>query len=246
MRHASVKNAAITALVVICPILSGLAKGGATSNVPVTSTVHNTWNAVSPICSTPPCETQIRSDSVTTESASYVSTRNITTDIGSGSSGEWRLDLSRQSARVVWLSFSHPVSGSPASPAPDGYYSAFLFSRCFDGYDGTQTGWLSIKPGTSNNVCSMRATITVGSQTYYLVMSPNSSFPGTGWASVTCTAGDSSGNCTSWSATPYLDTTDSRNNAGVASLILVTNSHGTSTLTTVGQYYVTFRIDAVK
>lgn len=238
----------LIALAVVA-VLPAIAKGGAagaTSNVPVTSTVHNAWNVVSPVCAAPsstsPCPTQLASDNVGAESASYASSSSIISDITSGSSSEWRLDLTKQNVRTVYLSFANPVPGSAASPVASGYYNGFVFSRCFSGYGGTQTGWLAIKPGTSNNVCAMRVTFTAGSQTYYLILSPGGDFPGTGWASVTCNSGDSSGNCNSWTAVPNM-TPGGGNSPAVADLVQPTTSRGTTTLTLLGQYYVTFHID---
>lgn len=199
----------------------------------VTSNVHDTLNAVTPICGNPPCETLLHSDSaVSGGSSAYSTTKNgITSDVGSI---EWQLNLTEQVVRTVYLTFSQPVSGSKSQPVPDGYYPALVFSRCFPAYGGTEESW-PMTLGT-NSICSMRAHFSVGSQEYYLVMSPNGSYPGTGWASVTCNQVDSNGVCNDWTAVPNLSA-DPNNHPAVAELLSVSFSKGTTIQTSVGFYY---------
>ena len=205
----------------------------------VTSNVYDTLNAVTPVCGNPPCETLLHSDSaVSGGSNAYSAVKNsIDSSVGSI---EWRLYLGEQTVRTVYLTFSHPVSGSQSHPVPDGYYTALVFSRCFPAYGGTEESW-PITLGT-NSVCSMRAHFSVGGQEYYLVMSPNGSYPGTGWASVTCNQVDSTGVCKDWTAVPNLSA-DPNNNPAVAELLSLS---GKQIQTPVGFYYNTFNIHVTR
>jgi hypothetical protein len=205
----------------------------------VTSNVYDTLNAVTPVCGNPPCETLLRSDSaVSAGSNAYSTARNGS--IASEVSGvEWELNLTKQAVRTVYLTFSQPVSGSELRPVPDGYYPALVFSRCFPAYGGAEESW-PMTLGT-NSVCSMRAHFQVGSQEYYLVMSPNGKYPGTGWASVTCNRVDSTGVCNDWTAVPNLSA-DPHNYPAIAQLLSVSGS----TQTSVGFYYNTFNIHVAR
>jgi hypothetical protein len=199
-----------------------------------TSNVYDTLNAVTPVCGNPPCETLLHSDSALSGGSSAYSTvkNSIASDVGSI---EWELNLTQQAVRTVYLTFSQPVSGSESQLVPDGYYPALVFSRCFPAYGGAEESW----PTTlgTNSVCSLRAHFQVGSQEYYLVMSPNGRYPGTGWASVTCNKVDSAGVCKDWTAVPNLSA-DPNNNPAVAELLSVSGG----TQTPVGFYYNTFSI----
>ena len=141
--------------------------------------------------------------------------------------------------RTVYLTFSQPVSGSESQPVPDGYYPALVFSRCFPAYGGAEESW-PMTLGT-NSVCSLRAHFQVGSQKYYLVMSPNGLYPGTGWASVTCNQVDSTGVCKDWTTVPNLSA-DPNNYPAVAELLSVSGT----TQTPVGFYYNTFNIHVTR
>jgi hypothetical protein len=200
----------------------------------VTSNVYDTLNAVTPVCGNPPCETLLHSDSALSfGSNAYATVKNsIASDVGSI---EWELNLTEQAVRTVYLTFSQPVSGSESHPVPDGYYPALVFSRCFPAYAGGEESW-PMTLGT-NSVCSLRAHFQVGSQEYYLVMSPNGHYPGTGWASVTCNQVNSTGVCNDWTAVPNLSA-DPNNYPAVAQLLSVSGS----TQTSVGFYYNTFNI----
>jgi hypothetical protein len=199
-----------------------------------TSNVYDTLNAVTPVCGNPPCETLLHSDSALSGGSSAYSTvkNSIASDVGSI---EWELNLTEQAVRTVYLTFSQPVSGSESQPVPDGYYPALVFSRCFPAYGGAEESW----PTTlgTNSVCSLRAHFQVGSQEYYLVMSPNGRYPGTGWASVTCNQVNSAGVCKDWTAVPNLSA-DPNNYPAVAQLLSVSGS----TQSSVGFYYNTFNI----
>ncbi len=205
----------------------------------VTSNVYDTLNAVTPVCANPPCETLLHSDSALSGGSTAYS-GGITSEV---TNVEWKLDLVNQAARTVYLTFSQPVSGSKSEPVPDGYYPALVFSRCFPAYGGAEESW----PMTlgNNSVCSLRAHFSVGKQEYYLVMSPNGSYPGTGWASVTCNQVDSTGVCNDWTAVPNLSA-DPNNYPAVAELLSVTTSKGSTTQTPVGFYYNTFNIHVTR
>lgn len=200
----------------------------------VTSYVYDTLNAVTPVCGNPPCETLLHSDSALSFGSNTYST--VKNSIGSAvGTIEWDLNLTEQAVRTVYLTFSHPLSGSESRPVPDGYYPALVFSRCFPAYAGGEESW-PMTLGT-NSVCSLRAHFSVGSQEYYLVMSPNGHYPGTGWASVTCNKVNSTGVCNDWTAVPNLSA-DPNNYPAVAQLLSVSGS----TQTSVGFYYNTFNV----
>lgn len=210
-----------------------------TSSSNVTSYIYDTLNAVTPVCATPPCGTLLHSDSALSSGSNAYSTNKSGSIISQVTSVEWELNLTKQAVRTVYLTFSQPVSGSTMEPVPDGYYPALVFSRCFPYYGGAEESW-PMAVGT-NSVCSMRAHFSVGSQEYYLVMSPNGSYPGTGWASVTCNNVDSTGVCNDWTAVPNLSA-DTNNNPAIAELLSVTNG----TQTQVGFYYNTFSIHVTR
>ncbi len=206
-----------------------------------TSNVYDTLNAVTPVCPNPPCETLLHSDSaLSAGSTAYSATKSgsIASEV---TSIEWELDLTKQAVRTVYLTFSQPVSGSESQPVPDGYYPALVFSRCFPAYRGAEESW-PMTLGT-NSVCSLRAHFSVGSQEYYLVMSPNGTYPGTGWASVTCNQVDSTGVCNDWTAVPNLSA-DPNNYPAVAQLLSVSSRNQTQT--SVGFYYNTFNIHVTR
>ena len=205
----------------------------------VTSNVLDTLNAVTPVCASPPCETLLHSDSALSGGSNAYSTATNGSIISRVTNIEWELDFIKQAVRTVYLTFSQPVSGSKSDPVPDGYYPALVFSRCFPAYGGAEESW-PMTLGT-NSVCSLRAHFSVGSQEYYLVMSPNGKYPGTGWASVTCNQVDSTGVCNDWTAVPNLSA-DPNNYPAVAELLSVSGS----TQTSVGFYYNTFNIHVTR
>jgi hypothetical protein len=209
----------------------------------VTSNVYDTLNAVTPVCGNPPCETLLHSDSALSVGSTAYSATKSGSIISQVTNIEWELDLIKQAVRTVYLTFSQPVSGSQSDPVPDGYYPALVFSRCFPAYGGAEESW-PMTLGT-NSVCSLRAHFNVGSQEYYLVMSPNGSYPGTGWASVTCNQVDSTGVCNDWTAVPNLSA-DPNNYPAVAELLSVSTSKRTTTQTPVGFYYNTFNIHVTR
>jgi hypothetical protein len=210
----------------------------------VTSNVLDTLNAVTPVCANPPCETLLHSDSALSGgSNAYSTTKNGSSSIGSSVGNiEWALNLTEQAVRTVYLTFSQPVSGSESQPVPDGYYPALVFSRCFPAYGGAEESW-PMTLGT-NSICSIRAHFFVGSQEYYLVMSPNGKYRGTGWASVTCNKVDSTGVCNDWTAVPNLSA-DPNNYPAVAELLSCCTGR-LQTQTPIGFYYNTFNIHVTR
>lgn len=168
--------------------------------------------------------------------ASYNDPNNYGSTMSLTFSG-WNLSLYNQSLRRIWLTLSHPVAGSPISPAPDGYYSekVQVFSRCYDGANQRlPTSNLQMTAGQTNSRCDLGVDFASGRTQYGLMMSPAVS--GTGWATVTCNTqtGGTTGDCNSWTISPNM-VSGFGNVPTVAKL-----SRGS---TDVGLYYLTFRID---
>ena len=205
--------------------LGSLAQGGKpnrSSPINVTSTVHD-------YDSTNLVQNLLRSDNAAGQ-ALYATGGNVRSQIF----GFWYLDLTSQTTRSVYLTFSDYVSGQ-MNPLPDGYYNAEVISRCFD-TNNNIIDFLSVN--LSDNRCSLRVDFTSGGTTYYFVMSPESQYAGTGWATVVCNSAPN-GACVSWTITPTTTGTNAAN-ATVATLNKV--SHG-GRLTLVGSYHNTYRID---
>jgi hypothetical protein len=206
--------------------LGSLAQGGKpnkSSPLNVTSTVYDYTDSTN---STP---NLLRSDNASGQ-ASYDTGNNVRSQIF----GFWYLDLTSQTTRSVYLTFSDYVSGQ-MNPLPNGYYNAEVISRCFD-TNNNIIDFLSVN--LSDNRCSLRVDFTSGGTTYYFVMSPESQYAGTGWATVVCNSAPN-GACVSWTITPTTTGTNAAN-ATVATLNKV--SHG-GRLTLVGSYHNTYRID---
>ncbi len=233
----SVRPSAVALLLLSAAIALVAAAQKSSSNA--TSYIYDTLNAVTPVCANPPCATLLHSDSALSGGSNVYSTTKSGSIVSSVDSIEWQVNLTKQAVRTVYLTFSQPVNGSASEPVPDGYYPALVFSRCFPSYGGAEESWPMVL-GT-NSVCSMRAHFSVGSQEYYLVMSPNGKYPGTGWASVTCNKVNSTGVCDDWTAVPNLSA-DTNNFPAVAQLLSVTNG----VQTPVGFYYNTFNIHVTR
>ncbi|HET9405641.1 MAG TPA: hypothetical protein VFO39_00225 [Candidatus Sulfotelmatobacter sp.] len=152
---------------------------------------------------------------------------------------EWRLGQ-LSAPRTAYVTFSSPAANSGPSPVPDGFYEATIFSRCFD-QSLNDTGWLTIAVGQTANLCSLRVNVTYNNVNYTFVMSPE--VAGTGWASVTCNAGNSTDGCTNWTVVPTPSTVTTvgnlTNNSTVGQLISIGKA---GRQTTVGSYHNTFRI----
>jgi hypothetical protein len=196
------------------------------SAVSVTSVVYDYTD------STKLVQNLLRSDGYNASGqASYTTSGNVLSQIN----GFWYLDLRSQTTRSVYLTFSETVSG-PSNPLPDGYYYAEVISRCFD-INGNIISFLGVN--TSDNRCSLRVNLTHGGTSYVFVMSPESKYAGTGWATVACNAVNASGSCVHWTITPTPSIQVT--NATVANLYTVNPRNGKETL--VGSYHNTYRID---
>lgn len=221
-------------IVVSCVLLFGISlhqradKPIPAPNFPVMSTVYNYKDA------TLTDQLLLRSDA--NPSASYSAA-----DSGVSSqvyNSDWDLDLRQQTNRTVWLSFSEPVMGSAVAPLPSAYYNARVISRCFDAGNNIKR-FSAVLPGTTNNQCSLRVLVTDANTHYVFVMSPT--YPGTGWANVSCTAGDVSGACVNWTIVPNTDSASP--NPTVANLYRV-GRNGSENF--VGSYHNRYRIDVVR
>ena len=156
-------------------------------------------------------------------------------------SDQWDLNLSNQTLRRVFLTFSSPANNSVPAPLPDGYYNARVLSRCFDNNNNIFS-LFQIAPGTTNNRCSLRIPkIDFAGTEYLLVMTPDGTEPGTGWANVTCTAGNSSG-CTAWHIEPNIDSVDFPGNVPTVAHLYSVAAHN-GKLTFIGSYHNTYRAD---
>jgi hypothetical protein len=147
----------------------------------------------------------------------------------------YSLDLSSQTTRKIFLSFSGWVSGA-VQPVPDGLYNGTVFVRCFDS-SGNLLNLFQLAATGSYNACSMHANFTSGGANYVFVMRPTT--PGTGWSTVTCTAVNAAG-CSAWHVVPNLDSTLAGNVPTVANLYRQ-GKNGSQTL--VGSYHNTYRLD---
>lgn len=229
MRNAWPQTTLVLRLAMVLLLTLGLgsfAQGGKpnkSSPLNITSTVYDYTDSTN---STP---NLLRSDNASGQ-ASYDTGNNVLSQIF----GFWYLDLTSQTTRSVYLTFSDYVSGQ-MNPLPNGYYNAEVISRCFD-TNGNIINFLSVN--LSDNRCSLRVDFTSGGTTYYFVMSPESQYAGTGWATVVCNSAPN-GACVSWTITPTTTGTNAAN-ATVATLNKV--SHG-GRLTLVGSYHNTYRID---
>jgi hypothetical protein len=215
-----------------CCLAGALTAAAPPATINVTAIVHDEDTAV------PPNQLLLRSDDYNVSfQATYTDTGNVTTHI-TLSGGSWQMYLGNQSLRTIWLTLSKPVNNSPAAPAPDGYYSANVevYSGCYD-TNNNQTGFLVIPPGMANNRCNLGVDFSYGRTKYKLVMSP--AISGTGWATVSCNAGDSTGACNSWTISPNT-LAGSGNVPTVANLYRFANN---GSLVYIGQYYNTYRID---
>lgn len=199
-------------------------------------------NVVSTIYDTDASNNQLllRSDDHNgTQQASYsVADANVISDV----SGDlWDLNLTSQTLRRVFLTFSSPANNSVPAPLPDGYYNARVMSRCFDSNNNISS-FFQIAPGTTNNRCSLRVgKIFFAGNEYLFLMTPDGTEPGTGWANVTCTAGNSSG-CTAWHVEPNLDSADFPGNVPTVAHLYSVASHS-GKMTFIGSYHNTYRAD---
>ena len=112
---------------------------------------------------------------------------------------DWYLRLSSTSGRSVKVTF-HAVNGSPDESALDGYYlGSAVTTRCFDS-NNNRLDIQFLLPGSSFHRCSLRVNFSANGIGYAYTMGP--AFSGTGWSTVTCTAGTSTQSCGAWKVTP--------------------------------------------
>jgi hypothetical protein len=171
-----------------------------------------------------------------TSGATYTSTGNVKTAVGNP--GGWGLDLYNQVARTVCLTFSRVDGAAPG--VPNGCYSAIveIYSHCHD-LNGNEIGFLTIEVGAPQGNCTFGFDFNTGATKYKWEMgqSLQSSPTGgpTGLAIVTCNA-SSGTTCVSWTIAPNTGAL----NPTVANLY----DYGHHGLEYLGQYYLTYRIDA--
>jgi hypothetical protein len=203
------------------------------TTVNVTTIVHDEDTAV------PPNQLLLRSDDFNgVFQANYNDPNNYTSTVQLNQSG-WQLYLGSQSLRRIWLTLSKPVGSSPPAPAPDGYYSANveIHSACYDVNNQRLTmSYLAMTPGTSNNRCHLGVDFSNGRTGYKFDMGPDIS--GTGWATVSCNAANSTGACNNWTISLNMA-------AGFGNIPTIANlyRYGNHGLTYIGSYYNTYRID---
>ncbi len=152
----------------------------------------------------------------------------------------WTILLGRQTVRTVCL--AGQSSSTPGAPSitPGCYYTNMqVYSQCFDANNNTLS-LLNMPSSTTFSRCSLGVDFAYAPHTtkYYLWMGPTIS--GTGWATVTCNAGDynsgtGKGACTNWSIVPNMSAAD----ATVAKLLRPAK---TGSLVYIGTYQNTFRI----
>src|SRR5690349_3883686 len=104
----------------------------------------------------------LRGDNPGAGQAGYGPTSTINSDLWANL---WELDLRNQTTRTVYLTFSSPVAGSPASPLPDGYYDARVMTRCFDANNNIFS-LFAIPLGNTDNRCSLRVTVPYNGTAY--------------------------------------------------------------------------------
>ena len=222
--------------VLLSVLLLAQTSGTATTYIAVTTTVHND-NAA-------PNDLLFRSDGASQSSYEDGGGRPKSISSHVAINGAWQLYLGNQTARRVWVTLSHPLLGSPSSPAPDGYYSdsVEVYSRCWD-INNTEVAYLAIAPGTSNNRCSFGVDFAYNRVKYKLVMGP--SIPaltldtsGTGWATVSCNSA-AGGACNSWTIVP--NTIAGGGNVPTVANLYQFGKNGN--LSIIGQYYNSYRVD---
>ena len=185
----------------------------------------------------------LRSDNVGAKQASYsVSDPNVLSYVsGNPSYSTFNLDLSNQTNRTVYVTFS-PVAGSSPAPLPENWYDARVISRCYDPNNNI-VNLFDIKAGTTNARCSLRVVVTYKKVTYILVMAPI--YPGTGYANVTCTAAAANSTdgltpCGAWHVEPNTNSTEFPGNVPTVAGLFYLGPKGEIP---VGKYYNTYRID---
>lgn len=219
---ARVATHALVALLSTCPVA-----GQRATTMSVTTTIHDVDISGGALLT--------RSDDYNGfQQATYTNAGNVMSVIYTSGTPIWELFLGNQSLRTLRLTFS-PVAGSPPAPIPNASYSSDteVFSHCYNTAN-QDVGFLPMTPGTSNNRCSLGIDFSSSRIKYRLVMNPVN-YAGTGWATVSCNAGNGT-MCSSWTIIP--NTVDGTC-ATIAYLFEFTNKG----LTYLGAYYNTYRID---
>src|SRR5438552_3749353 len=105
----------VVVLLLLSAAIALIAAAPKSSSYKVTSYIYDTLNAVTPVCAIPPCPTLLHSDSLSSGSNAYSSIKSgsITSQV---TGIEWDLNLTKQAARTVYLTFSQPVAGSQSQP----------------------------------------------------------------------------------------------------------------------------------
>ena len=229
---------ALIAVAMVCASLSGGAANRPTSNINVTTIVHD-YDATGG-------QLLVRSDDYNGSGQATYSVND--TNVGSwiDSNGEWWLDLfgqtTRQSVlRQLYVTPNDVYNSAAVSVPPAGLYwqSVEVSSVCRD-QNLNRVPFENVV--TSSGNCSLDLDFGYKGTVYKLLLSPvlrNPGDPPTGLVTVTCNA-VSSNHCVSWTLTP--NTSAGAPSPTVANLYSFT---GTSKAPWVfiGQYYDTFRID---
>lgn len=161
--------------------------------------------------------------------------------------GQWYLAMNDQSGRYIWVTPNQAIDSSQPTAPPANYYAIQkAYSNCRD-QSGNIIPYSNLVNGSGN--CSMAINFYYGGVLYKLLMRPDAldgtlcptgGCPATGLAKVTCN-GVSAGKCVNWSITPN----DGAPLVSISNLYSYTGPSG-SPWVYVGQYYNTFRINAVK
>lgn len=160
--------------------------------------------------------------------------------------GQWKLALSAQAGRTVYITPNVPVDGlQPSAVPPAGYYVIQkAYSNCRDAA-GTIIPYPNLISG--GNDCSMAINFFYNDILYKLLMRPGAledttcptgGCPATGLAKVTCNT-VTSGKCTNWTLEPNAAAA----NVGVVNLYSYTGG-SSGPWVFIGQYYNTFRVKA--
>jgi len=231
LRHLPFRSPGLIAAAASCLVvtLAFAGKPVPPARINVTSTVYDKDTAGNPL--------SFEGDDLNGTQATYTNTGNVTT--GVGNPGGWGLNLYNQVARRVCLTFSRVDGAAPG--VPNGCYSANveIYSHCHD-LSGNEIGFLTITPGAPQGNCLFGFDFNTGRTKYKWEMGQSlQTTPAggpTGLAMVTCNSVDVTGACNSWTITPNTN----------APLATVANLYdwGHHGLEYLGQYYLTFRIDA--
>ena len=197
--------------------------------VNVTSIVHDRDTSGNPLA--------FAGDDLNGTQAIYTNTGNVTT--GVGNPGGWGLNLDNQVSRRVCLTFSRVDGAAPG--VPNGCYSenVEIYAHCHD-LSGNEIGLLTIQVGSPQGNCLFGFDFNTGRIKYKWEMgqSLQTSPAGgpTGLAIVACNSVGVTGACNSWTIAP---------NTG-AQYPTIANLYdwGHHGLEYLGQYYLTFLIDA--